>query len=44
MMKYEVYKEGEPIKTFYTGDDVLKYIDDNHYKIYTMFCGGYDFL
>lgn len=42
MLTYVVYKESEPIESFYTGDDALRFIEDNNYKIYTMYYGGHD--
>lgn len=39
---YQIYKKGKLIKECYTGDDALQFIDDNNYKIYTMYEGGHD--
>lgn len=44
-MKYDVYvvaKETEYIRTFYYGDDVLKFIYKNNYKLYSVYYAGYD--
>lgn len=31
MLTYEVHKENEFSRVFYTGDDALKFINDNKY-------------
>ena len=42
MLTYEVHKENEFSRVFYTGDDALKFINDNKYKIDTLYYAGYD--
>lgn len=44
MLTYEVHKENEFSRVFYTGDDALKFIKDNDYQIYTIYCGGKDII
>lgn len=44
-MIYDVYIIGKPdidIERFTNGDDALKFIYDNDYKVYTVYYGGFD--
>lgn len=44
-MIYDVYIMGKPdldIERFTNGDDALKFIYDNDYKVYTVYYGGFN--